>query len=74
MAEDQPSTPDPAPASTAPAHAPAKEAAKPVPPRPKPAFHIYSRQKDQHVVGPGCWCMPKVEMVDGQRIVVHKRD
>ncbi len=43
-------------------------------PPPKPSFHIYNRQKDQHVVGPGCWCMPKVEIVDGQRIVIHKRD
>jgi hypothetical protein len=36
--------------------------------------HVYSRQKDQHVVGPGCWCMPKVEIVEGRKIVVHKRD
>ena len=40
---------------------------------PKPVFHIYNRQKDQHVVGPGCWCLPTVEIVDGKRIVVHKR-
>ena len=40
---------------------------------PKPVVHVYSRQKDQHVVGPGCWCFPKVEIVDGRPIIVHKR-
>ncbi len=42
--------------------------------KPKPSFHIYARQKDQHVVGDGCWCMPQVEFIDGHRIVIHKRD
>jgi hypothetical protein len=42
--------------------------------KPKPEPHVYNRQKDQHVVGPGCWCLPKVEIVDGKSIVVHKRD
>jgi len=42
--------------------------------KPKPSFHIYNRQKDQHVVGPGCWCLPKVQIVDGKQIVIHKRD
>jgi hypothetical protein len=49
------------------------EAAKP-PEKPKPSYHIYSRQRDQHVVGEGCWCMPRVEVVNGERIVIHKRD
>jgi len=42
--------------------------------KPKPSFQIYNRQKDQHVVGPGCWCLPKVEVINGRRIIVHKRD
>ena len=40
----------------------------------KPSYHIYSRQRDQHVVGEGCWCMPRVEVVNGERVVIHKRD
>ena len=53
----------------------ATEAEKPRPAeKPKPSFHIYSRQRDQHVVGDGCWCMPRVETVDGKRMVIHKRD
>ncbi|HEU5182047.1 MAG TPA: hypothetical protein VFW45_14765 [Candidatus Polarisedimenticolia bacterium] len=60
----------PAPAASAAAPAKAATAAAPV----KPTFQIYNRQKDQHVVGPGCWCLPKVEVVDGQKIYVHKRD
>jgi len=51
------------------------EAEKPRPAeKPKPSFHIYSRQRDQHVVGDGCWCMPRVETVEGKRMVIHKRD
>ena len=66
-------TPSPAaPAAAKPAAPPAPPAAKPEPV--KPMFQIYNRQKDQHVVGPGCWCLPKVEVVDGKRIIVHKRD
>jgi len=60
MAEETPK-PSPPPAAAAPAAKPA------------PSVHVYSRQKDQHVVGPGCWCFPKVEVVDGQTIIVHKR-
>ena len=41
--------------------------------KPKPSVHVYSRQKDQHVVGAGCWCFPKVEVVEGRTIIVHKR-
>jgi hypothetical protein len=64
-----------APATGAPpAASPSEAKAPPQAPRAKPSFHIYSRQKDQHVVGPGCWCMPKVEIVEGRRIVIHKRD
>ena len=68
----------PAPQGEAPSQTPAQKATaaaadKPAP-RTKPSFHVYSRQRDQHVVGPGCWCMPKIEIVDGLRIVVHKRD
>jgi hypothetical protein len=48
--------------------APAPQAQKP-----QPSVHVYQRQKDQHVVGPGCWCFPKVEIVDGKKIIVHKR-
>ena len=58
MAEDKPTPPA----------TPATPAAKPA-----PSVHVYNRQKDQHVVGLGCWCFPKVEVVDGQRIIVHKR-
>ncbi len=53
----------------------AKPTAPPKPPeKPKPSFHVYDRNKDQHVVGDGCWCLPRVEVVDGERVVVHKRD
>ena len=69
MAEDTPKPP-PAPATSSPAAA--TPAATPVA-KPAPSVHVYSRQKDQHVVGPGCWCFPKVELVDGQTIIVHKR-
>ena len=62
MAEDTPTSPPAA----------ATAAATPVA-KPAPSVHVYSRQKDQHVVGPGCWCFPKVEIVEGQRIIVHKR-
>jgi hypothetical protein len=61
------------PAQPAAAQTPKPAAAKP-PARPRPQIHVYARQKDQHVVGDGCWCLPKVEEVDGQRIVIHKRD
>ena len=61
--------PEKAPAAAAPTAPPAPAKPEPV----KPTFQIYNRQKDQHVVGPGCWCFPKVEVVDGKRIVVHKR-
>ena len=80
MAESEKTVPPTAPATAQPektaAPAPAA-AAKPEPAKPapvKPTFQIYNRQKDQHVVGPGCWCLPKVEVVDGKRIIVHKRD
>ncbi len=59
------------PPATSAASAPAPPAKKPEPP--KAEVQIYNRQKDQHVVGPGCWCFPKIEVVDGQRIIVHKR-
>ena len=58
-----------APTSEKPAAPPAAPAAV----KPAPVVHVYNRQKDQHVVGPGCWCFPKIEIVDGRRIVVHKR-
>jgi hypothetical protein len=61
----------PAAAPAKPAAATAKAAAPAA--KPAPSVHVYSRQKDQHVVGPGCWCFPKVEVVDGQKIIVHKR-
>jgi len=61
MAEETPAPPAAPPTPAAPAAKPA------------PSVHVYSRQKDQHVVGPGCWCFPKVEMIEGQRIIVHKR-
>ncbi len=71
MADDT-QTPPAAPAT--PAAKPASTAAPPTPAaKPAPSVHVYSRQKDQHVVGPGCWCFPKVEVVDGQKIIVHKR-
>jgi hypothetical protein len=56
------------PTPGAPATPPAAAAEKP-----KPSVHVYQRQKDQHVVGPGCWCFPKVEIVEGRKIIVHKR-
>ena len=66
-----------APASAQPVVAkppvPAEKPAAPAPEKPAPVVHVYNRQKDQHVVGPGCWCFPKIEIVDGRKIVVHKR-
>lgn len=69
MADTGPTEQKPAsPAAQASPAAPTKTVEKP-----KPSFHVYERSKDQHVVGEGCWCMPQVQIVDGQRIVVHKR-
>ena len=75
MAENEKAAP-PAPTPAASTPTPAKPATAPAkqPEPPKPSFQIYNRQKDQHVVGPGCWCLPKIEVVDGRRIIVHKRD
>ena len=63
-------TPAATPAAPAAGAATAAPAKKPTP----PTFQIYNRQKDQHVVGPGCWCLPKIEVVNGQKVIVHKRD